>query len=67
MIAIFLKNRIPNKEKVFSVIKEFIKLGIIMPLAFLLAPIFNFKTPVTMTIGIIITTLVFIFIRKSSI
>ena len=58
MIAILFKNRIPNKEKVFGVIKEFIKLGIIMPLAFLLAPIFNFKTPVSMTIGIIITTLV---------
>ena len=29
-----------------------------MPLAFLLAPIFNFKTPVAMTIGIIITTLI---------
>ena len=57
MIAILFKNRIPNKEKVFGVIKEFIKLGIIMPLAFLLAPIFNFKTPVFMTIGIIITTL----------
>lgn len=58
MVAILLKNRIYNKEKVFSVLKEFIKLGIIMPLAFLLAPIFNFKTPVSMTIGIIITTLV---------
>ncbi len=57
IIAILFKNRIPNKEKVFGVIKEFIKLGIIMPLAFLLAPIFNFKTPVSMTIGIIITTL----------
>ena len=57
MIAILFKNRIPNKDKVFGVIKEFIKLGIIMPLVFLLAPIFNFKTPVSMTIGIIITTL----------
>ena len=58
MIAILFKNRIPNKEKVFAILKEFIKLGIIMPLAFLLAPIFNFKTPVAMTIGIIITTLI---------
>lgn len=57
MVAILFRNRIPNKEKVFSVLKEFIKLGIIMPLVFLLAPIFNFKTPVAMTIGIIITTL----------
>ncbi|MCI9259140.1 MULTISPECIES: hypothetical protein [Romboutsia] len=58
MVAILFRNRIPNKEKVFGVLKEFIKLGIIMPLVFLLAPIFNFKTPVSMTIGIIITTLV---------
>lgn len=57
MVAILFRNRIPNKEKVFSILKEFIKLGIIMPLVFLLAPIFNFKTPVAMTIGIIITTL----------
>ena len=57
MVAILFRNRIPNKDKVFNVIKEFIKLGIIMPLVFLLAPIFNFKTPVSMTIGIIITTL----------
>lgn len=58
MIAILFKNKIPNKEKVFGVIKEFIKLGIIMPLAFLLAPIFNFKTPVSITIAIIMTTLI---------
>ena len=57
MVAILFRNRIPNKDKVFNVIKEFIKLGIIMPLVFLLATIFNFKTPVSMTIGIIITTL----------
>lgn len=57
IVAILFRNRIPNKDKVFNVIKEFIKLGIIMPLVFLLAPIFNFKTPVSMTIGIIITTL----------
>ena len=43
MLAILFRNRIPNKDKVFNVIKEFIKLGIIMPLVFLLAPIFNFK------------------------
>lgn len=64
MIAILFKNRIPNKEIVFGILKEFIKLGIIMPLAFLLAPIFNFKTPVSMTIGIIITTLILYLLGK---
>lgn len=57
IIAILFKNRIPNKDKVFGLLKEFIKLGIIMPVAFLLAPIFNFKTPISMTIGLIITTI----------
>lgn len=57
VIAILFRNRISNKEKVFKVLKEFIKLGIIMPLAFILAPIFNFKTPLLMTVGIIGTTL----------
>ena len=57
VIAILFKNRIPNKERVFKVLKEFIKLGIIMPLAFLLAPLFNFSAPLPMTMGIIGTTL----------
>ena len=57
IIAILFKNRIPNKDRVFGLLKEFIKLGIIMPVAFLLAPIFNFKTPISMTIGLIITTI----------
>lgn len=57
VIAILFRNRIPNKEKVFTVLKEFIKLGIIMPLTFMLAPVFNFKTPVLMTLGIIGMTL----------
>ena len=56
IIAILFKNRIPNKDKVFVLLKEFIKLGIIMPVAFLLAPIFNFKTPILMATGVVITT-----------
>lgn len=55
MIALLFKDRIPYKEKVFKVLKEFIKLGIIMPLGFLLAPIFNFKTDVSIAIGIVAT------------
>ncbi|MGG7060612.1 hypothetical protein ACQPUZ_20460, partial [Clostridium tertium] len=44
--------------KVFIILKEFIKLGIIMPLSFLIAPIFNFKEPITITAGILLTTLI---------
>ncbi|MGL6107408.1 hypothetical protein [Romboutsia sp.] len=64
MIAILLRNYLPNKEKVFIVLKEFIKLGIIMPLSFLIAPIFNFKNPLSITIGILITTLVLYLIGR---
>ncbi|WP_042272115.1 hypothetical protein [Faecalimicrobium dakarense] len=59
MCLIFIRNKITNQEKVFSVLKEFIKLGIIMPLSFLVAPILNLQTPVTITCGILLTTLAF--------
>ncbi|MGL5347476.1 MAG: hypothetical protein ACRDA3_08990 [Peptostreptococcaceae bacterium] len=65
MLAIIFRSYIPKKEQIFTVLKEFIKLGIIMPLAFLVAPIFNFKDPMTITIGVIITTLVFYLISKA--
>lgn len=58
MVAILLRDYIPNNKKVFTVLKELIKLGIIMPLAFLTAPLLNFKQPVTITLGIILTTLI---------
>ncbi len=58
MIAILLRKKIPYKKQVFVVLKELIKLGIIMPLALLLAPIFNFKTPVSITAGIVFVTIV---------
>lgn len=58
MIAILLRKYVPYKERVFNVLKELIKLGIIMPLALLLAPVFNFKTPMTITAGIVLTTLI---------
>ena len=64
MIAILLRNYLPNKEKVFIVLKEFIKLGIIMPLSFIVSPIFNFKQPITITGGILLTTLVLYLIGK---
>ncbi len=57
VIAILFKKYIPNKYKVFTVIKEFIKLGIIMPLALLIAPIFNFTTPEMIVLGVIGTTI----------
>lgn len=64
MFAVIFRKRIPNNERVFPVLKEFIKLGIIMPLSFLLSPIMNLKTPLTISAGIILTTIIFYIIGK---
>ena len=56
MLALLIKDKLPHKEKVFIVLKELIKLAIIMPLTFLIAPIFNFKTQIGLTTGVVITT-----------
>ena len=56
MLALLIKDKLPHKEKVFIVLKELIKLARIMPLTFLIAPIFNFKTQIGLTVGVVITT-----------
>ena len=56
MLALLVKDKLPHKEKIFVVLKELIKLAIIMPLTFLVAPIFNFKTQMGLTAGVVITT-----------
>ena len=58
MLALLVKDKLPYKEKIFIVLKELIKLALIMPLTFLLAPIFNFKTQLGLTFGVIITTVI---------
>ena len=64
MLALLFKDKLPHKEKVFIVLKEFIKLGLIMPLTLLIAPIFNFKTQIGITMGVIITTAILYHIWK---
>ena len=64
LIAMIFKNRIPNNKKVFKVIKEFIKLGIIMPLALLLSPILNFNTQSSIAMGVVLTTIVLYIIGR---
>lgn len=65
MIAILFKNKIHKKEKglgrdqIFKVLKELIKLGLIMPLAFLTAPVFQFKTPAGLVSGVLIVTIIY--------
>lgn len=58
MLALLGKDKLPNKEKVFVVLKELIKLGLIMPLTLLLSPIFNFKSQLGITIGVFIMTII---------
>lgn len=57
MLLLLFRDKLPHKEITFKVLKEFIKLGLILPISFLIAPIFNFKTPVSISVGIIGVTL----------
>lgn len=56
MVMILFKDKvsIKIKDKIFFVLKEFIKLGLVMPLAFLLSPIFNFSNEGSIVAGILI-------------
>lgn len=58
MLALLFKDKLPNKEKVFIVLKELIKLGLIMPLTLLLSPIFNFKSQLGLVSGVVIMTII---------
>ena len=55
LIAVLLAKRIAPKykDKLFTILKELIKFGIIMPLSFMLAPIFNFSGQVSMSLAVI--------------
>lgn len=59
-LLLVFRKRIPEgkKEIVFKILKELIKLGMIMPLAFLVAPITNAKTPIGVTTSIICTVII---------
>ncbi|MGL6108359.1 hypothetical protein [Romboutsia sp.] len=60
MVLLIFKEKIPknNKEKVFVILKELVKLGMVMPLAFLIAPIFKFTTASGVIFGIILSTII---------
>lgn len=63
LISIVCK-KIPYRNKIASVSKEFLKLGIIMPLAILTAPVFNFTSQVSIGVSILILIiLIYIFGR----
>ncbi|WP_434796821.1 hypothetical protein [Terrisporobacter vanillatitrophus] len=57
MLALLCKDKLPHKEKIFVILKELIKLGLIMPLTLLLSPIFNFKSQLGLVGGVVIMTI----------
>lgn len=65
MLALLFKEKIPKKQKgfgreqIFKVLKELIKLGLIMPLAFLSAPVLQFKTQTGLVVGVLIMTIIY--------
>lgn len=66
LIAVLVSKRISPKykEKVFVILKELIKFGIIMPLSFMLAPIFNFSGQISMSLGVIAVTFIIYIVSK---
>lgn len=56
MLMLFVKDKISikNKEILFKILKELIKLGMVMPLAFLIAPLFNFTNELQIAFSIIL-------------
>lgn len=70
MIALLFKEKIPKKEKgfgrkqIFTLLKELIKLGLIMPLAFLTAPVLQFKSQIGIVVGIIMVTAIYYLIGR---
>ncbi|MCC0646359.1 MULTISPECIES: hypothetical protein [unclassified Clostridioides] len=66
MIAILFRKHISKKHKetTYFILKELLKIGIVMPLSFMITPIMNFKTPVAISLGIIIITLTIYLISK---
>lgn len=53
-----------NTKKIFNILKELSKFGLIMPIGFLLAPVFNFNTKIGIYLSIFVFTLAIYFISK---
>lgn len=56
IILLIIRKRVAVDNKIFYILKEFIKLGLIIPLAFLISPILNFSSEQNIVFGVIITT-----------
>lgn len=65
-IALWQKNKLPAKYRnnILFVLKELVKFGLIMPLAFLTAPIFNPTSGVQISILIVAVSLIYYLLAK---
>lgn len=64
IVLLIFRDRIAVNNKVFIILKEFIKLGLIIPLSFLIAPILNFSTVQGIALGMVGTTVVLYLIGR---
>lgn len=64
ILLLFFRDKLPKKEMIFSILKGFLKLGILIPLVFIVSPIFNFSTKGSITMGILGTLIAFYIIGK---
>ena len=63
-ILLLLKNKIGIDNQIFVILKELLKFGLIMPLAFLIAPILNLNSHIGIYSAIIIFALIIYLLSK---
>ncbi|GKZ04246.1 hypothetical protein [Paraclostridium bifermentans] len=69
IVLLIFRKKLENKynksiKKAFNLLKELSKFGLIMPVAFLLAPMFNFNTKIGIYLSILALTLFIYFISR---
>lgn len=55
-VLLIVRNKTSIDTRIFVVLKEFIKLGLIIPVSFLISPILNFSSDKGIVIGLIVIT-----------
>lgn len=64
MVLLVIRKRVSVDIRIFVVLKEFIKLGLIIPISFLISPIINLSSSQGIIVGLIITTIVIYILGK---
>ncbi|MFI3209582.1 MAG: hypothetical protein R3Y64_00790 [Peptostreptococcaceae bacterium] len=63
-LLVLFRKKIPRSKEISTILKEFIKLGLIMPLALLVAPIFNFNEGKLIGMAIVFVTIFFYLLSR---